>query len=204
MPVLSWPQVAAAAILGGWTGGDVVIATSITQPESSRDDTIIQQGQPYATTGWGLWQITPGNSEPQFGINNAMLNPVNNAKAGHAKFTSQGWGAWTTWQNGLNTQWIPDAQSGYDAVRGMSTAQLVKLLGSGGVGVGGGGPTSIPKDLDWSAKVHESGTSVSAAVGTLVTYGVSVSGIKPKFTPPKVTVPDPATLLWKPGGKLPK
>ena len=203
MTVLSWSQVAAAAVLGGWSYGDAVVAVSITQPESGRDDTIIQPNQPYATTGWGLWQITPGNSVPQFGINNAMLNPVNNALAGHFKWSQSGWWPWTTWQNGLNVPWLGDASAGVNAIRGMSTAQLRKLLGTGGGHPPPGGPTSIPRDLDWSPEVHQSAASMGEGAATLTTYGHSVSGLTVKFTPPKVVVPDPATLLWKPGEVLP-
>ena len=203
MPVLSWAQVAAAAVLGGWSYSDAVIAVSITQPESSRDDTVIQQGQPYATTGWGLWQITPGNSVPQFGINNAMLNPLNNAKAGHFKWQGNGWWPWTTWQDGLNVPWIPDAQGGVNAIRGMSTAQLLHLLGAGGTPAPSGQPTAIPKDLDWSPEVKEGASAMASGSATLVNYGHGVAGLAPKFVPPKVIVPSPATLLWVPGERMP-
>ena len=203
MPILSWEQVAAAALLGGWNDSQAVVAASITQPESSRDDTNIQPGQPYATTGWGLWQITPGNSEPQFGINNAMLNPLNNAKAGHAKYVSQGWSAWTTWVNGLNVPFLGDAGAAVNAVRGMSTAQLLHLLGAKGTPGGGGQPSAIPRDLDWSPEVKEGSAAVGQGAATLVTYGHSVAGLKPVFVAPKVIVPSPATLLWVPGERMP-
>lgn len=98
----------AKAIEGYWTGaggpgGQVAnIAQAITVPESGRRPSAVQQGQPYSTTGWGLWQITPGNSEPQAGINNALLNPHNNAIAAVAKYHgSGGFGPWTTYENGL-------------------------------------------------------------------------------------------------------
>lgn len=203
MPILSWAQVAAAAVLGGWSYSDAVIAVSITQPESGRDDTVIQPGQPYATTGWGLWQITPGNSVPQFGINNAMLNPLNNAKAGHFKWQGNGWWPWTTWQNGLNIPFIGQARGGVAAIRGMSTAQLLHLLGASGTPAPRGQPGTIPKDLDWSPEVREATSSTKLAAATLVIYGHSVSGLKPKLVPPKVTVPDPKTLLWVPGERMP-
>src|ERR1035437_3738056 len=62
--------------------------------ESGGNYLSVQQGQPYATTGWGLWQITPGNSEPKVGTDNQLLDQNLNAQAALAKFASQGIGAW--------------------------------------------------------------------------------------------------------------
>lgn len=88
----------------GGPGGQVAnIAQAITAPESGRRPGAVQQGQPYATTGWGLWQITPGNSEPQAGVDAQLLNPLNNAEAAVAKYTQAGFSfrPWTTYDNGL-------------------------------------------------------------------------------------------------------
>ena len=106
----------AKAIEAYWTGaggpgGQVAnIAQAITVPESGRRPSAVQQGQPYATTGWGLWQITPGNSEPQAGINNALLNPRNNAIAAVAKYRGAGdsFSPWTTFVNGLYRPYLLD------------------------------------------------------------------------------------------------
>jgi hypothetical protein len=78
------------------------IAAAITGAEASFQPRIIQQGQPYSTTGWGLWQITPGDSEPQFGVDQALLNPYNNAEAAVAKFKGAGntFAPWTTYMDG--------------------------------------------------------------------------------------------------------
>ena len=203
MPILSWEQVAAAAVLGGWSYTEAVVAASITQPESGRDDTIIQPGQPYATTGWGLWQITPGNSVPQFGINNAMLNPLNNAKAGHFKFLGGGWNPWTTWVNGLNVPFLGDAQAGVNAIRGMSTAQLMRLLGAKGTPAPPSGHHSIPPDLDWSPEVKQGQAAMAEGSGGMLTTAHAVAALTVTFHPPKVIVPDPATLLWVPGERMP-
>jgi hypothetical protein len=203
VPVLSWDQVAAAALLGGWTPAQAVIAVSITEPESGRNDTIVQAGQPYATTGWGLWQITPGNSVPQFGINNQLLNAVNNAKAGHFKWAEAGgFSPWTTWVNGLNVPFVPDAERAVAAVAHMSLTQLKKLVGSGGApgAPTGGGPSATQ---DWAPQIRHASGMVEAGAGHLTSYATAISGIVPKFTPPVVTVPSPATLLWVPGERLP-
>lgn len=126
---LSWAQVAALALAGGFPPGDAVIAVSITEPESARIANNVQQGQPYATTGWGLWQITPGDSEPQFGIDDAMLDGLNNARAAHAKWKAAGgFSPWTTYENGLNNPFMGLAKAAVEAVANLSAAQLQRLI----------------------------------------------------------------------------
>jgi hypothetical protein len=130
---LSWAQVAALALAAGFSPGDAVVATSITQPESARIQNIIQQGQPYSATGWGLWQITPGDSEPQFGIDDAMLIGINNAHAAKAKFDGAGgFTPWTTWAHGFNVPFLGDASAAVAAVSGLSLHDLNKLVASTG------------------------------------------------------------------------
>jgi hypothetical protein len=131
----------AVAIEGYWTraggpGGQTAnIAQAITVPESGRRPSAVQQGQPYATTGWGLWQITPGNSEPQAGINGALLNPANNAVAAVAKYRGAGgFTPWTTYVNGLYRPYLLAAGG---LVPGMATGgtagtHLVTGLATGG------------------------------------------------------------------------
>jgi hypothetical protein len=86
---------------GGPGGGTAHVAAAITGAESGFNPRAVQQGQPYATTGWGLWQITPGDSEPQFGIDQALLNPMNNARAAVAKYRAAGgFSPWTTFMDG--------------------------------------------------------------------------------------------------------
>lgn len=99
-----------AQLEGFWdqAGGDPSLAptmAAISEAESSGSD-VIQKGQPYATTGWGLWQITPGDSEPSIGVDNALLNPLTNAQAAVAKEKSQGLGAWTTYTSGAYKQFM--------------------------------------------------------------------------------------------------
>jgi phage-related protein len=77
------------------------IAAAITGAESGFNPKAVQQGQPYATTGWGLWQITPGDSEPQFGINQQLLTGFTNAEAAVAKYRGAGgFSPWTTYEDG--------------------------------------------------------------------------------------------------------
>lgn len=87
------------------------IAAAITFAESGNDPGVIQQGQPYGTTGWGLWQITPGNSEPQFGIDNSLLSAQANANAAVAKYKSAG-DSFTPWTTFTGGQYLKYLQAG--------------------------------------------------------------------------------------------
>lgn len=115
MTTLSYPQLESLWIQAGGPADVASIAAAITYPESSANPAAIQPGQPYATTGWGLWQITPGNSEPQFGTDHALLDPLANAKAAVAKYRAAGnsFRPWTTYNNGAYRQYLqnvaPDA-----------------------------------------------------------------------------------------------
>jgi hypothetical protein len=92
---------------GGPGGSTAHIAAAITGAESGFNVAAIQQGQPYATTGWGLWQITPGDSEPQAGIDNALLTGPSNAIAAVAKYHgSGGFSPWTTYESGAYEQFM--------------------------------------------------------------------------------------------------
>lgn len=94
-----------------WTlaGGPPSLAATmaaIASAESGLQPGVVQQGQPYATTGWGLWQITPGDSEPQIGTDKALLSPLTNAKAAVAKYNSGGLSQWTTYTSGAYRQYL--------------------------------------------------------------------------------------------------
>lgn len=109
---LSLKQIGSLWIQAGGPTSVAPIAAAITVPEAGRRPGAVQPGQPYATTGWGLWQITPGNSEPQFGTDTAMLTPMNNAKAAVAKFQGAGgkFTPWTTYTSGKYLSSLSAAQ----------------------------------------------------------------------------------------------
>lgn len=87
---MSAAQVMAAWIKAGGPPNVAKTMAGIAMAESGDQPGIVQKGQPYSTTGWGLWQITPGNSEPKAGTDNALLDPVNNAKAALMKYQGAG------------------------------------------------------------------------------------------------------------------
>ncbi len=201
--ILSWDQVAAVALAVGWSPAEAVIATSITEPESGRNASIIQQGQPYATTGWGLWQITPGNSVPQFGIDRQILKPLNNGRAAHYKWRGAGgWTPWTTWVNGLNRPYLGEAEQAVAHVAHLSKKQLEQLVK--GLGGGSAGPApQVTAAENWSPQVSLTSHHFGTAARHLVGYAAGISGLEPKFHPPGVHVPNPkSVLLPQPKGKL--
>lgn len=168
----------------GVGAADAAYLVAIAHPESGASN-VIQQGQPYSTTGWGIWQITPGNSEPSIGVNNALLNPETNARAAAAKLKSQGLNAWTTFTGGLYKPYFPAAQSATAKVYGMSAGQLSQLLahtGSGGSsgnappgGKTGGGPGGI----DWQGILTAPGLAAPgwSFIGHLIPVWQGASGI---------------------------
>jgi hypothetical protein len=93
------------------------IAAAITGAESSFLPGIIQPGVDYCgagsdRAGWGLWQITCGNSVPQYGSDFQVLDPWNNAEAAVYKCdqdASAGYNCftpWSTWASGAYTQYL--------------------------------------------------------------------------------------------------
>lgn len=204
MAILSWEEVAAVAIRAGWPPGPAVIAVAITEPESGRNATIVQAGQPYATTGWGLWQITPGNSVPAFGVNEQLLHPLNNAKAGHWKWQQAGgFSPWTTWENGLERPFIPAAEAAVRHVTGLSKAELDRLVAKANAG-GVSAPIGGGQVSDWSPAVRKSASHQRRIAARDHATAKAMRAMHPGRVHPVVNPPSPAGLLWRPGQPLPK
>jgi hypothetical protein len=116
-PAASSGTLNTAAIGGYWelAGGPSSVAETaeaITGAESSFLPGIIQAGQPYSTTGWGLWQITPGNSVPAFGEDYELLDPWNNAEAAVNKYDAAGgFTPWTTYDDGAYQTYLGDTST---------------------------------------------------------------------------------------------
>jgi len=112
---LSYSEIKQLWINAGGPGGIIAVtAAAITEPESGRKPDAVQKGEPYAQTGWGLWQITPGNSVPSAGTDEQLLIPENNAKAAVAKFKAAGnsFTPWTTFTSGKYLAFMGAAQNG--------------------------------------------------------------------------------------------
>ena len=204
MAILTFDQVAAVAVKAGFPPGPAVIAVAVTTPESGRDATIVQQGQPYATTGWGLWQITPGNSEPQFGIDQQLLHPMNNARAAHAKWAGAGgFTPWTTFTSGKYLPYMDASLAAVSYVTHLTLAQLDRLARQAGAAAGQDVTGAVAAE-DWSPEVRALARRHTATAAHLVRASHAIAGLRPAFTEPVVTVPSPAALLWKPGEELPR
>jgi hypothetical protein len=96
---------------------DDQIAAAITGAESSFEPGIIQPGVDYCGSGsdragWGLWQITCGNSEPAYGTDFQLLDPWNNAEAAVAKYWADanaglnGFDPWSTYTSGAYQSYL--------------------------------------------------------------------------------------------------
>jgi phage-related protein len=164
----------------GGPAGVASIAAAITFAESGAIPSTVQQGQPYATTGWGLWQITPGNSEPQFGVDNALLNPQNNADAAVAKYNSQGFEAWTTYDTGAYLKFLQDGPTQY-AKGGTMPFQLLDQGGWLPTGLSmvlnnTGAPEAVPGPGGLTGgvtiNVDARGSIDPAGIGAMITAGV--------------------------------
>lgn len=103
---ISYSQAETYWTMAGGPSNLAATMAAIASAESGLQPGVVQQGQPYATTGWGLWQITPGNSEPQIGTDKQLLNGLTNARAAVAKYKSGGLSQWTTYTSGAYAQYL--------------------------------------------------------------------------------------------------
>ena len=91
---------------------DPQIAAAITGAESSFYPGIIQPGVDYCGSGadkagWGLWQITCGNSVPADGTDFQLLDPWNNAEAAVSKYDAAGgFTPWSTYTSGTYANYL--------------------------------------------------------------------------------------------------
>jgi hypothetical protein len=97
---------------------DAQVAAAISVAESSLLPGVIQQGVDYCGSGsdragWGLWQITCGNSVPsEYGSDFQVLDPWNNAEGAVWKCDQDAaagyncFSPWSTWLSGAYTQYL--------------------------------------------------------------------------------------------------
>jgi hypothetical protein len=81
--------------VGGPSGAAQNMAL-IANAESGDVVNIVQQGQPAATTGWGLWQITPTSGISQDGQFGDLLVAANNARAALFLYNRSGYAPWSS------------------------------------------------------------------------------------------------------------
>jgi hypothetical protein len=118
----------ATASQGGYT--DAQIAAAITGTESSFLPGIIQPYVDYCgpgadRAGWGLWQITCGDSVPQYGTDFQILDPWNNAEAAVAKYDSAGgFTPWSTYTDGAYARYLQHTTADLDLTDPGEYAQI--------------------------------------------------------------------------------
>lgn len=101
--------------------------------ESGGTPTAVQETQPYTTTGWGLWQITPGDACPTVGVDTQILTPAKNAACAKLKFDGQGPTAWlddktwTAWHN-AGSPYAPTIEDVVGYVKSWCTTVIAALL----------------------------------------------------------------------------
>lgn len=88
-------QLARAA---GFVGADAVTATALSIAEDgSGDPAALSAANRDGSRDLGLWQINSG-WWPQFGGQQALTDPANNAHAAYVIYGRQGWCAWSTYE----------------------------------------------------------------------------------------------------------
>lgn len=160
---LSWVDIYKVARQAGFSAPAAVIATAITAPESGRYPGIQQSGQPYRTTGWGLWQITPGNSVPSVGTDDQLLDPLTNARAAYAKYHAAGdsFRPWTTYNNGAYKAFMASAASAASQVGDNIGGPVDSGASAGGLG----GPVGTPGGL--GGPVGADPTQIAQSIGSV-------------------------------------
>jgi hypothetical protein len=117
-----------ALVRAGFPSYALDIMAAIGVAESSWTN-VIQKGEPYATTGWGTWQITPGDSVPQVATDMGLLDIDANASAAFVKFNEGGFYPWTTWVNGKFREYLGYGENPSDPVEPMASPTVTTAHG---------------------------------------------------------------------------
>src|SRR4029077_5776808 len=154
MPQISDADTYAAALNAGFSEDEAVIATAISFGECpSRDPTCTgDKDNPRAgCASYGLWQlnICPNRDEGFLSSVGAsqgtdLYDPNLNAKAAYARYRSQGWGAWTVYNNGLSVGALARAKAAQKQVLSGGTATTPVQPANPAGGQTGGGTATVP------------------------------------------------------------
>lgn len=131
MAELSYADLEGLWINAGGSANDAPVAAAIALAESSGIPDNVQKGQPYSETGWGLWQITPGDSVPSVGTDTALLDPATNAAAAIVKFKGAGnsFRPWTTFTSGKYLSFLQTNVQPTDQATLASSIGSVPIIG---------------------------------------------------------------------------
>lgn len=179
-------EIIAAIRNAGFPTSVVDIMRCIGYAESSGSNAV-QKNQPYATTGWGLFQITPGNSVSNVGVDSQLLDINTNAKAAYAKYVRQGLSAWVTYNNGKYKDYESYRRA---SANDTTTAHPITPAKSFSIGSTGPGVFNLKRVLnawypglvlDLTNSTYDIATSVVVA-GMQARAGLTVSGIADSAT----------------------
>jgi hypothetical protein len=179
----------AAAIAGAESYGSQTDASEGGEPGA------IQPGEPYATTGWGLWQITPGDKLPEdyglpddYGIDYQLLDPWNNAESAVYVYDVGGFGQWATYISGAYKSHLSPAESASPNTDVTDPGQFDPTLDYGttvngsnsdpGATYGPAIPTPNGFQASFETNANYLGTRSSDGTATVTTLGMA-SGTSP-------------------------
>lgn len=141
---LNLAQIEAIAMHAGASRSEAVRLAAIAMAESGGHIGAHNPVPP--DNSYGLWQINMlGDMGPsrrrEYGIrsNNALFDPLTNARAALKVLRSQGWGAWSTYSNGAYEQFIPHAQQAIEHAPNVDVSRIHVSGHSYASTVGGGG-----------------------------------------------------------------
>lgn len=161
--------------VNGYT--DDQIAAAITGAESSFEPGIIQAGVDYCgpgadRAGWGLWQITCGNSVPAYCTDFHILDPWNNAEAAVEKF--KGAGGFTPWSTYTSGAYLSHLQHTTADQSVTDPGEYVQVNAT----PSGTPATSVPQPGSTCGPAMPGGTTSS----TIVYTGPTTAGYNDTFT----------------------
>lgn len=179
----SYQQLVDAVNKAGFQSSVVDIMVAIAYAESGGTNAI-QKAQPYSTTGWGTWQITPGNSVPTVGVDLALLDLDTNAEAAFAKYRMQGLRAWSTYNSGIYKKFLGYRGAGTAMASGTVTTHPMTVSKSLQIGNTGALVTELQRVLRaWYPFLNLSvdgvfGNATAKAVGVFqARSGETVTGV---------------------------
>jgi hypothetical protein len=99
---------------GGWPASEVRTAAAVAMAESGGDADVVNPAACSSNDDHavGLLQVCTinlgagGGPKEKSAYQDWLKNPDNNARAGHAVFQEQGWGAWATYKSGAYKRFI--------------------------------------------------------------------------------------------------
>lgn len=101
-------QIAQVAFAAGFRGDDLAIAVAIAMGESGGNSAALNPNGEHSV---GLWQINRDAHGDRFGDDNALYNPIVNARAAFALYQERGFRPWTVYTRGIYEDHLAEAQS---------------------------------------------------------------------------------------------